>query len=116
MTHIQLTPSQQEALQQIIKFITIDEATVFMLNGAAGTGKTTLVKAIIEYLELQKRTFALMAPTGRAAYILCQRTGKPACTIHRGIYTLNNLEIKDDTNQSQAKYGRRLKVPCFRVK
>lgn len=115
MTHIQLTPSQQEALQQIIKFITIDEATVFMLNGAAGTGKTTLVKAIIEYLELQKRTFALMAPTGRAAYILCQRTGKPACTIHRGIYTLNNLEIKDDTNQSQAKYGLQINQDSVRT-
>ena len=63
-----------------------------MLKGAAGTGKTTLVSEFLRMLDTEKREYRLMAPTGRAAYIIGSKTGKPACTIHRSIYSLFKLK------------------------
>ena len=56
-----------------------------ILCGAAGTGKTTIVEAIIKAIEKANGTessFQLLAPTGKAADRLRERTGKEACTIH----------------------------------
>ncbi len=59
----------------------------FILNGYAGTGKTSLTGALVRVLERHKRRVVLLAPTGRAAKVFCTNSqGHPAFTIHRKIY------------------------------
>ena len=78
-----LTKQQQQVLDSIKEFMNGD-ASVFILRGYAGTGKTTMVKVIAEYL-IQNRDVYLMAPTGRAARVLAAKTGRLAVTIHKAI-------------------------------
>jgi exodeoxyribonuclease-5 len=59
-----------------------------LLKGYAGTGKTSLISVYVKYLVKNKRTFELMAPTGRAAKVLAHYTGFRANTIHRQIYQI----------------------------
>ena len=56
---------------------------VFLLTGGPGTGKTTVIKGIIELFSQLKKTFVLAAPTGRAAKRMTEATGFEAKTIHR---------------------------------
>lgn len=81
------TEDQRQALQNLAVFLEKDsKKDVFVLRGYAGTGKTTLVKALVETLPKIKKRFLLMAPTGRAAKVLSSYAGKKASTIHRAIY------------------------------
>ncbi|MBR5018242.1 MAG: AAA family ATPase [Bacteroidales bacterium] len=59
---------------------------VYILRGYAGTGKTTLVKALVKTLPSIGMRYVLMAPTGRAAKVLSSYSGQDASTIHRRIY------------------------------
>ncbi len=60
---------------------------VFVLNGYAGTGKTSLTGALVKTLTAHKRAVMLLAPTGRAAKVFSANSGGfPAYTIHRKIY------------------------------
>ena len=59
---------------------------VFILNGYAGTGKTTVLSALVATLKELGLLFRQMAPTGRAAKVMSRLTGLPAYTIHRTIY------------------------------
>lgn len=79
-----LTRQQQQVFDSIKEFMNGD-ASVFILRGYAGTGKTTMVKVIADYLA-QSRDVYLMAPTGRAARVLAAKTDRPAVTIHKAIY------------------------------
>lgn len=58
---------------------------VSVITGGPGTGKTTIVKCIIEILAQNKQDFMLLAPTGRAAKRLSDSTGYEAKTIHRAL-------------------------------
>lgn len=58
---------------------------VCVITGGPGTGKTTIVKCIIELLKQQNQKFILMAPTGRASKRLSDSTGEEAKTIHRAL-------------------------------
>lgn len=100
------TAGQRELLEQLAAFLTISwkqPHAHFILSGYAGTGKTTVVKALVEVLpSLGKRT-ALLAPTGRAAKVLSSYTGRPANTIHRKIYLARTnkdglIDLKMQTN------------------
>jgi exodeoxyribonuclease-5 len=62
------------------------ENPTYILRGYAGTGKTTLVKALVKTLPMIGMRYVLMAPTGRAAKVLSSYTGQSASTIHRRIY------------------------------
>ena len=62
------------------------ENPTYILRGYAGTGKTTLVKALVKTLPMIGMKYVLMAPTGRAAKVLSNYTGQNASTIHRRIY------------------------------
>lgn len=62
------------------------ERCAFLLKGYAGTGKTSLMRAVIRVRKEQGRNCVLLAPTGRAAKVLGQLTGMPAHTVHRYIY------------------------------
>lgn len=59
---------------------------VFILNGYAGTGKTSLTGALVKALAANHIQTVLLAPTGRAAKVFSASAGRPASTIHRAIY------------------------------
>lgn len=99
-----LTSSQQSAFQQFEEFINSDDR-IFILKGSAGTGKTTLLKALVESLSGKGWKCVLMAPTGRASYILGEKTGHSAATIHRTIYQIEE-GLKDD-GSGQLVFGLR---------
>lgn len=81
---MKLTSQQNKVFEQIKAFMKSD-ASVFILRGYAGTGKTTMVKVVAEYIS-QSRRLVMMAPTGRAARVLSAKTGYKAVTIHKAIY------------------------------
>jgi ATP-dependent exoDNAse (exonuclease V) alpha subunit len=91
----QLSPQQVEALASVTSWVDRgrDGTSVFLLCGSAGTGKTTLVSTLVGKLMAKKRSFALLAPTGRAARILGNRAGQLASTIHAAIYSLEDVEV-----------------------
>ena len=74
---IELAPEQREAVSKAIC------EKVLVVTGGPGTGKTTLVNAIIQILEKKGRRILLAAPTGRAAKRMSEATGRPARTVHR---------------------------------
>ncbi|MCT8340179.1 AAA family ATPase [Flavobacteriaceae bacterium TK19130] len=81
------TQTQEVALKQLAAFSTNDqEEEIFLLKGYAGTGKTTIVGAMVKNLWKIKRSSVLMAPTGRAAKVISNYSNKEAFTIHRKIY------------------------------
>ncbi len=88
-----LTQEQLQALNIIKDFIVDDNQSVFILKGYAGTGKTTLIKSIIPLIQEKGESVLLMAPTGRAAKVLSEKTGHYASTIHRGIYAFDKLYV-----------------------
>ena len=96
---------QQDIVFERIKAFMGSDASVFILRGYAGTGKTTMVKVIADYLS-QTRYVALMAPTGRAARVLSQKTGREATTIHKAIYEKACIVSKDvkDVAESEFKF------------
>ncbi|WP_308992809.1 ATP-binding domain-containing protein [Mariniflexile litorale] len=83
----QPTIKQNIVLQQLAEFI-FNKApnTLYLLKGYAGTGKTTIVGTIVNNLWKAKRSAVLMAPTGRAAKVISNYSGKEAFTIHKKIY------------------------------
>lgn len=89
--HLTLTGDQEKALLKIESFLESD-AHVFMLKGYAGTGKTTLLKGIPGYINENKMNCLVMAPTGRAAMNIRQKTGLKASTIHRAVYNIQDIE------------------------
>lgn len=83
--NIRLADNQKEAITTALsKKLTV-------VTGGPGTGKTTLVKALLQLLEMSKLNVKLCAPTGRAAKRLSETTGLEATTIHR-LLEVNNLE------------------------
>lgn len=81
------TPQQEETLRLIADFLFVPHAdNLFLLKGYAGTGKSSLVGALVRTMtELGQKT-VLLAPTGRAAKVLSNYAGHPASTIHKKIY------------------------------
>lgn len=74
---IELSEKQFEAIRQI------NENNVCIITGGPGTGKTTIIKCVIEIYKEHKRKVVLCAPTGRAAKRMSETTGEEAKTIHR---------------------------------
>lgn len=87
----ELTSNQNEFLFKLSNYMFIfDKKTVFVLKGFAGTGKTTLLKTIVNSLKQINFKYILLAPTGRAAKVMSSYTLKESSTIHRKIYFTNN--------------------------
>ena len=92
------TADQDNLFKEIADFVTGDDSDILVVNGYAGTGKTTAISAVISALDplrpvldpekpdLKEEICILMAPTGRAAKVLSLYAGKPARTIHKCIY------------------------------
>lgn len=72
-----LSDQQREAIKAAVRY------KITVLTGGPGTGKTTTMRALIEFLEKHHKRYALASPTGRAAKRLSQVTDRPARTIHR---------------------------------
>ncbi|MCB0480093.1 MAG: AAA family ATPase [Flavobacteriales bacterium] len=90
------TEDQQYFIRQFASFILEPTSeSVFILRGYAGTGKTTMVKTIVTSLNTLKIKSVLLAPTGRAAKVLANYSGKSASTIHRRIYKLQDQNGSD---------------------
>lgn len=86
-----LNTTQEEAFRQIVEFVESGDVRCFLLKGYAGTGKTFLIRALCEYFSERKIEVAVLAPTGRAARVITQRTGFPASTVHREMYGMERF-------------------------
>lgn len=93
------TGEQSEAIAMMSDFLMSRRGMeLFLLRGYAGTGKTTLVGALVKTLSELKQPVVLMAPTGRAAKVFSAYAGHPAYTIHKRIY--RQKSITDDSTFS----------------
>lgn len=106
---ITLTASQSIAFERMKSFVKSTSQRVFILKGYAGTGKTTLMKFMIEDLKKNKKNFKLLASTGRAAKILSDLTGSSdgASTIHSLVYSFSDLnqDLSDKTQKQIDETG-----------
>lgn len=93
--HLNLSKGQETALTKLVAFID-GPVPVFMLKGYAGSGKTTILKGLVDYLSDIEKDFVMMAPTGRAAKVIREKTGQEAFTIHKSIYSYEEMvEIEE---------------------
>lgn len=84
---------QLNALEKITNFLSSDcEDDVYILKGSAGTGKTSIVKAIVHHLYQEGDWVRILAPTGRAANVINEKTGVRTQTIHSAIYYPETLD------------------------
>lgn len=110
--HLNLTNDQASVLEKLEAFIKSEER-VFIIKGYAGSGKTTILKGFSEYLNSIEQKFQLMAPTGRAAKVINQKTGFESTTIHKGIYSFSDIQLLeqgDDENNLAFFYEYRISI------
>ena len=91
----ELGEEQLQALSLIKDFIKNSKDIAFSLCGSAGTGKTTLEKEIIDYLNEEWIDYSLCAPTHKAALVMRQTTREDAITLHKLLSLSPNVEILD---------------------
>ncbi len=98
----QTTLNQKIIVEKLSSFLLDpDFNRIFVLNGYAGTGKTTIISALVQTLDDMNIKSVMMAPTGRAANVLARYSGRAAYTIHKRIYrerTNANYESKFSLN------------------
>ena len=80
------TSCQEGLLRKVADFVSSDDSDILVVNGYAGTGKTTAISAVISVMKEFQTKCILLAPTGRAAKVLSSYAGQPAYTIHKHIY------------------------------
>ncbi len=87
---------QKEAMNLLGEFLFGNSSRdrVFVLRGYAGTGKTSLVGALVKLLDEVRMPVCLMAPTGRAAKVFASMAGHPAYTIHKCIYRQQKFNVE----------------------
>ena len=110
LSHLRFAPTQcqDRLLKDVSSFVSGDDSDILVVNGYAGTGKTTAIAAVINALRELNVRCVLLAPTGRAAKVLSGYAGGQAFTIHKHIYrqksvsgdgfgqfTLNINKLKD---------------------
>ncbi len=82
----QATTEQSAALNHIQNFLA-DDSDFLIVRGAAGTGKTSIMKAVADFIASKKNIdFELLAPTGRAAKNIASKTNYEASTLHSHLY------------------------------
>jgi exodeoxyribonuclease V len=85
------TLGQTELIGMMAQFLLDrEERNLLVIKGYAGTGKTTIVKSIVDVLEKYNHDCILLAPTGRSAKVLASYSGRLAFTIHKKIYRLQS--------------------------
>ena len=101
------TFEQEKVVKILADFLFCREMdSLFLLKGYAGTGKTSLIGALVKTLDQLEQKCVLLAPTGRAAKVFAHYAGHPAFTIHKKIYRqrsfsneLDNFSINDNLHQ-----------------
>ncbi|AIM37309.1 ATP-dependent endonuclease [Sphingobacterium sp. ML3W] len=85
------TPQQNDVFELLAVFLnSFRTQDCFVLKGYAGTGKTTIISALVKTLPYIKKKAILLAPTGRAAKVMSHYSGRSALTIHKKIYRKKN--------------------------
>ncbi len=99
------TFEQKKIIEMLSNFICdAPFSSIFILNGYAGTGKTTLLAALVATLKELNIKTSLLAPTGRAANVLARAAGEAASTIHKKIYrekSSNDFDSKFSLNYNR---------------
>ena len=90
ITKLELSDKQKEAIKLI------NDNNVCIITGGPGTGKTTIIKTIIEIYKDEGKKVVLAAPTGRAAKRMTEATGEEASTLHRLLEIGKMSEEKPD--------------------
>lgn len=90
---LKLNSQQQDAVTRMISYIGSKDRDPFILQGYAGTGKTTLVRRLLEEAPVRLNRIALAAPTNRAAKVLANKTGVHTTTVHGLIYKVIREEL-----------------------
>lgn len=95
LTYEDLNNQQQAAIDDAVRWFHSPQAheRPYILQGYAGTGKTTLLKILIDKLRVRYSEVALTAPTNRAAKVLANKTGLFTSTVHKLIYVTVSEEI-----------------------
>lgn len=83
---IEPTSCQDTLFRDVAEFVTCDDSDIMVVNGYAGTGKTTAMAAVIRALRNVGTPSVLLAPTGRAAKVFSGISHRPAYTVHKHIY------------------------------
>lgn len=92
---------QLELFHRLHNFLVSDNGDeCFLLKGYAGTGKTTIISALVKTLRSYNYKYVLLAPTGRAAKVISGYAGKKAYTIHKRIYRKRSAMNIDDSFQT----------------
>ena len=90
------TKEQEKAISLLSDFLlSREQDSIFLLKGYAGTGKTSLLAALVRTMQQLRLRVMLLAPTGRAAKVLSNYAGAPAFTIHRKIYRQKSITEMD---------------------
>ena len=101
------TLEQEKAVKSLADFLfSRQQDSVFLLKGYAGTGKTSLIGALVKTLDQLQQKCVLLAPTGRAAKVFSHYAKHSAFTIHKKIYRqrnysndMDNLSLDDNLHQ-----------------
>ena len=99
------TNNQKKIIEQLSSWLSDDDfGRIFILNGYAGTGKTTIIAAVVDALKTLGIKTILLAPTGRAAKVLSHYASQDAFTIHKRIY--RERSITDYESKFSLDYNR----------
>lgn len=114
---MELNEGQSKCLQSLIHWWYHDRRhqQVFEISGAAGTGKTTIIRILIKELQLEPEEVLFMAYVGKAAMVL-NRQGLNAKTIHASIYQKYEVIKRDDNGKPIISHGRPVMTIKFRKK
>jgi len=103
------TAGQLNLFEKMAEFIVENQdSDIFLVNGYAGTGKTSAIGAVVKVLDIYKQRVILLAPTGRAAKVFAHYSNKSAFTIHKQIYRqrvaadVQSVFLLDRNTQSNA--------------
>ncbi|NCC47278.1 MAG: DUF2075 domain-containing protein, partial [Bacteroidia bacterium] len=87
------TDCQSKLFGKLARFMTDSSSPdIFLINGYAGTGKTSSLASLVKVLKGFSRKYVLLAPTGRAAKVLSGYTGHKSLTIHKQIYRQKSVK------------------------
>lgn len=91
------TSEQDVVVEALTDFLLSGSAdSLFLLRGYAGSGKTTLIGALVKVLDVLRQKVVLLAPTGRAAKVFSLYAGHPAFTIHKKVYRQRSFSDEVD--------------------
>ncbi|MBQ7192355.1 MAG: AAA family ATPase [Paludibacteraceae bacterium] len=99
MTALPFIPNegQSRLIEHLAAFLlSSEQKKAFLLRGYAGTGKTSVVAALVKAVNRLQIPVVLLAPTGRAAKVMSRYADQPAFTIHKWIYRTNGIPDVED--------------------